>query len=255
MQTTTRTLLFQQAILFKHHGTHNKSALQNIPITFLAFRSITYPTPFSHTTLLLLMSPPHLVHLPLTPTTTPPFTTFPSPLSSSKPQQALSNYNTYVKYKIKLEYNTISFNIANHTADIEILKIYISTTFKTNVSNYKSDFMLSSFQIASALTLFKIQIGTYNININDSFQQIKLLSDGIYSNHIFKICFTYVMFEIYSFNYTIIFYNQREDINTSYHVLTVPSQFYPNPSRKCIFGINRVMSNFVTLNVSTVIYL
>lgn len=115
--------------------------------------------------------------------------------------------------------------------------------------------MLSSFQIASALDFININIGIYNININDTFQQFQLNSAAIYSNHIFKICLTYVMFEIYSFNYTIIFYSARQNVNTNYHLLSVPSQFYPNPSRKCIFGINILKTNFVTLNESTVIYL
>ena len=56
------------------------------------------------------------------------------------------------------------------------------------------------------------------------------------------------MFEIYTLNDTIIYFYQYEVINSDYHVLTVPSQFSTNPSRKCIFGISKVMTNFVTMN-------
>jgi hypothetical protein len=150
-------------------------------------------------------------------------------------------------------YNPTILNSAGRNSDFEYVTVNISTQIANSTSNYIQAFFLSSFHLNSIGGKIELWVKEpLGLSVGSSTQKIEINSHTSWQNIYSRICFTYILINLFNFNYQLSHNTGRlsNPINpTITNNLNVPDDFYPYLTKKCIFGLNWIW--MVDLNVPT----
>jgi hypothetical protein len=117
--------------------------------------------------------------------------------------------------------------------------VNLQTQIANSTSNYIREVFISSFHLTSISDIIELSIYPLGLSLGINTQTIELYSYHLNQNVYSRICFTYILINLLSFNYQPIHntgrvYNPSNPITNN---LGVPDAFYPYLTKKCIFGL------------------
>jgi hypothetical protein len=122
----------------------------------------------------------------------------------------------------------------------------LSTPIVNNTNNYVRQAFLSSLHLVSAGNQIHLQIVLQGLTLGSNTQIIQLDSDFTFSNRYMRVCFTFIIVNLITFNnqlsyYSAIAFNPPNNLRN----LNVPDDYYPHLTKKCIFGFYQYWFGYV----------